>query len=121
MKAEPVGLVDPPTDPAQAFEQTDEERMKSRVYMATQQALLGPYNPRAARACVYGAALLCVEVGIEASKAVDAFREEYERVSASFDRLGKFPERLTASVGLERGSSSDQEKPQASDKRRHRL
>ena len=63
-------------------------------------------RPRAARACVYGAAMLCVEVGIEASKAVDAFREEYERAAKAFHGIDKFPERLTADVRY-RGGGDD--------------
>ena len=105
LRAELVGAPTPTRDPSQEFEQTDEERVKSRAYIAAQQGLLGKYNPRAARACVYGAAMLCVEVGIEVSKAVDAFREEYERAAKAFHGIDKFPERLTAAVGLERASA----------------
>jgi hypothetical protein len=103
--AEPIGVTVPKSDPGQEFEQTDAERIKSRVYIAAQQGLLGRYNPRAARACVYGAAMICVEVGIEASKAVDAFREEYERASKAFHGIDKFPERLTADVRYRGGDN----------------
>ena len=103
MKAEPVGLVDPSPNPAQEFAATDDERLLTRAHLRVQQGLLGKINPRSAYTCVFGAALICVEAGIEASKAIDAFKTEYERVSKEFDKLGLGPvERLTADVRLTR-------------------
>ena len=98
-KAEPVGSVDPTPSPSTRFEQTDEERMLSRAHLRTQKALLGEIGPRSAYACVFGAALLCVEAGIEAAKAYEAFKTEYERVQKEWDKweLGKV-ERLRAEV-----------------------
>lgn len=100
-KAEPVGLADPAPSPSKRFEQTDEERMFARAHLRTQKALLGEIGPRSAYACVFGAALLCVEAGVEAAKAYDAFQAEYERVSKEWDKwkLGEH-ERLKAEVGL---------------------
>ena len=101
MKAEPVGLVDPTPNPSQEFAATDDERLIARAHLRVQQGLLGKVNPRSAYTCVFGAALLCVEAGIEASKAYEAFRTEYDRVSKEFDKLGLGPvERLTAEIGL---------------------
>lgn len=109
LKVEPVGFVDPTPTPSTRFEptrfeQTDEERMFAQVHLRTQKALLGEIGPRSAYACVFGAALLCVEAGVEAAKAYDAFQAEYERVSKEWDRwkLGE-PERLKAEVGLVKG------------------
>ena len=100
-KAEPVGVVDPTPNRSQEFAATDDERLLTRAHLRTQQALLGKINPRSAYTCVFGAALLCVEAGIEASKAYDAFKAEYERVSEEFDKLGLGPvKRLVAEVGL---------------------
>ena len=83
------------------FEQTDEERMFSRAHLRTQKALLGEIGPRSAYACVFGAALLCVEAGVEASKAYDAFKAEYERVQKEWDNWKlDVPERLKAEVKL---------------------
>jgi hypothetical protein len=102
-KAEPVGVVDPTPNPSKQFAATDEERLLTRAHLRAQQGLLGKINPRSAYTCVFGAALLCVEAGIEASKAYDAFKAEYERVSKEFDKLGLGPvERLTADVRLTR-------------------
>lgn len=106
LKAEPMGFVDPTPTPSTRFEQTDEERMFARAHLRTQKALLGEIGPRSAYACVFGAALLCVEAGVEAAKAYDAFQAEYERVSKEWDRwkLGE-PERLKAEVGILRGGA----------------
>lgn len=97
LKAEPVGFVDPTPSPSTRFEQNEEERMFARAHLRTQKALHGEIGPRSAYACVFGAALLCVEAGVEAAKAYDAFQAEYERVSKEWDRwkLGE-PERLKA-------------------------
>ncbi len=86
-KAEPVGVVDPTPNPSKQFVATDDERLLTRAHLRTQQALLGKVTPRAAYMTVFGAALLCVEAGIEASKAYDAFKAEYKRVSREFDKL----------------------------------
>ena len=103
MKAEPVGLVDPSPNPAQEFSATDDERLITRTHLRIQKGLAGEITPRGAFLCVFGAALICVEAGIEASKAIDAFKTEYERVSREFDKLGLGPvERLTADVRLTR-------------------
>lgn len=101
LKAEPVGFVDPTPSPSTRFEQSDEERMFARAHLRTQKALLGEIGPRSAYACVFGAALLCVEAGVEASNAYDAFKAEYERVKNEWDKweLGKV-ERLRAEVKL---------------------
>jgi len=87
-KAEPVGVVDPSPNRSQEFATTDDERLFARAHLRTQQAFLGKVTPRAACLTVFGAALLCVEAGIEVSKALDAFKAEYERVSKEFDKLG---------------------------------
>lgn len=95
--------VDPSPSPSREFAATDDERLLARAHLRVQQGLLGKITPRSAYTCVFGAALLCVEAGIEASKAYDAFRDEYERVSKEFDKLGLGPvERLTADVRLTR-------------------
>lgn len=106
LKAEPVGFTDPSPAPSTRFEQTDEERMFSRAHLRAQKALLGQIGPRASYACVFGAALLCVEAGVGLKDALDAFSEEYRRVSAEWDKwqLGN-PERLRAEVGLVREKS----------------
>jgi len=102
-KAEPVGVVDPTPNPSQEFAATDDERLLTRAHLRVQQGLLGKATPRAAYMTVFGAALLCVEAGVEASKAYDAFKTEYERVSKEFDKLGLGPvDRLTADVRLMR-------------------
>jgi hypothetical protein len=96
-KAEPVGFVDPTPNPSKQFEASDDERLLTRVHLRTQQALTGKVTPRAACLTVFGAALLCVEAGIEVSKALDAFKAEHERVSREFDKLGLGPvDRLIA-------------------------
>ena len=96
-QAEPVGFVDPTPNPSKQFEASDDERLLTRAHLRTQQALLGKVTPRAAYMTVFGAALLCVEAGVEASKAYDAFKVEHERVSREFDKLGLGPvDRLIA-------------------------
>ena len=96
-KAEPVGFVDPSPNRLQEFAATDDERLFTRAHLRTQQAFLGKVTPRAACLTVFGAALLCVEAGIEVSKALDAFKAEHERVSREFDKLGLGPvDRLIA-------------------------
>lgn len=104
LRAELVGAPTPGPAPAPVpFEATDEARFMTRVHLRTQQALLGKVTPRDARICLFGAALIAVEAGIEAEKVFAAFREEHERVSREFDKwkLGE-PERLRAEVGLPR-------------------
>jgi len=100
-KADPVGLADPAPSPSKRFEQTDDERLMLRAQLRTQKALLGEIGPRASYACVFGAALLCVEAGVGLKDAIDAFTEEYRRVSKEWDKwnLGEH-ERLKAEVGL---------------------
>ena len=102
LRAELVGAPTPEPGPV-PFEATDEARFMARVHLRTQQALLGKVTPRDARICLFGAALIAVEAGIEAEKVFAAFREEHERVSREFDKwkLGE-PERLRAEVGLPR-------------------
>lgn len=109
MKAEPVGLVDPAPSPSTLFEQTEEERMFALHHLRTQKALLGEIGPRSAYACVFGAALLCVEAGVEAARAYDAFRAEYERVSREWDRWQLGDERLRAEVSLTRNEEGGSE------------
>jgi hypothetical protein len=102
-KAEPVGVVDPTPNPSKQFVATDDERLLARAHLRTQKALLGEIGPRSAYACVFGAALLCVEAGVEAAAAYEAFKTEYERVKNEWDKweLGKV-ERLIADVRLMR-------------------
>lgn len=103
-KAVPVGMPEPPqAEPV--FEASDEARMYARVHLRSQVGLLGKVKPQDVRLCLFGAALLGVEAGIEASKLYDAFKEEHERVSREFDKwkLGE-PERIKAEIGLAKGS-----------------
>ena len=85
-KAEPVGVVDAAPRPSKRFEQTDEGRTMLRAQLRTQKALLGEIGPRASYACVFGAALMCVETAVGLSEAIEAFSEEYRRVSMEWDK-----------------------------------
>lgn len=102
LRAELVGAPTPEPGPV-PFETTDEARFMARAHLRAQQALLGKVTPRDARICLFGAALIAIEAGIEADKLFVAFREEHERVSREFDKwkLGE-PERLQAEIGLPR-------------------
>lgn len=85
------------------FEASDDERMVARVHLRTRKALVGQITPKDVRLCLFGAALLAVEAGLEAEKIFAAFREEHERVSREFDAWKlREPERLRAEVGLPR-------------------
>jgi len=90
-KAEPVGVVDPSPNRSQEFATTDDERLFARAHLRTQQAFLGKVTPRAACLTVFGAALLCVEAGIEVSKALMPSRPSTNgcrRSSTSWGRRG---------------------------------
>ena len=78
LRAELVGAPTPAPAPI-PFEATDEARFMTRVHLRTQQALLGKVTPRDARICLFGAALIAVEAGLEAETAFAAFREGFER------------------------------------------
>jgi hypothetical protein len=112
LKAEPVGFTDPSPSPSTRFEQTADERLMLRAQLRTQKALLGQIGPRAsyAYACVFGAALLCVEAGVGLKDALDAFSEEHRRVSKEWDKwkLGEH-ERLKAEVGLVKAKGKSEE------------
>jgi hypothetical protein len=85
-KAEPIGVADPSPSPSRRFEQTDEGRRMLRAQLRTQKAMLGEIGPRASYACVFGAALMCVETAVGLSEAIEAFSEEYRRVSTEWDK-----------------------------------
>lgn len=109
-RAEPVGVVDAAPSPSKRFEQTDDERLMLRAQLRAQKALFGEIGPRASYACVFGAALLCVEAGVGLKDAIDAFTEEHRRVSKEWDKwkLGEH-ERLKAEVGLVKAKGKSEE------------